>query len=89
MSQIELNEDKPQVTEVTVNYHGGGKVALESYGGLSSEYGGSVSRKYAIPVEWDEEQVKIFELEKLFELREELDPIMQEEYDNLIAQRKY
>lgn len=87
-----LNESvpkPPQVTEVTVHYHGGGKVALEEYGKESYEYGASVSRKYAIPPHWTESQVRDFEVERILDIRENIDPLLQEDRDELIKARRF
>ena len=81
--------DIPVVTEITVSYSGGVKVAIEDYGKKSGDATVFLSRKYAIPRTWDEDQVKIFELEKIIEIREELDPILQEEHDNFMSQRVF
>jgi hypothetical protein len=79
-------EIEPKVTEIRVQYNGGGKVAIEDYGGESYSYGASVSRNYQIPVDWDEQQVKDFELLKVLEIRENLEPLLQEEHDDLVHQ---
>lgn len=80
---------EPVVTEITVSYSGGVKVAIEDYGKKSGDSTVFLARKYAIPPTWEEDQVKIFEMEKILEIREELDPILQEEHDNFMAQRRF
>lgn len=82
-------QDEPQVTEVRVHYHGGGKVALEEYGKESYEYGASVSRTYTVPSDWTEQQVKDFEILKTLDIRENLDDLLQSERDALMAARRF
>lgn len=50
----------PQVIEVAVNFHGSGKVAIQSYGKETTEFGGSITKRYAIPEDWTPEQVDEF-----------------------------
>lgn len=77
---------EPQVIEIAVNFNGGGKVAIKEYGKISSEYGASITRRYAIPADMTEADVAAFELEKVMELREQLEPILQAEFDERIVQ---
>lgn len=79
-----MSSSEPKVVEVTVHYHGGGKVAIEDYGGESYSYGASASRKYTVPIDWTEDQVADFELQKVLEIRDNLDPLLQVERDALI-----
>lgn len=81
--------DEPQVVEITVNFHGGGKVAIKEYGKISSEYGASFSRRYTIPADWTEEQVAVFEVEKALDLHDQLEPILQQEFDERYEQRDW
>lgn len=80
---------EPRVTEVTVNFHAGGKVAIKEYGKISSEYGASLSRRYSVPEDWTEEQIAEFELLKVLELREQLEPVLQAEFDERYDQRDW
>jgi hypothetical protein len=77
--------EEPVVTEIHVHYHGGGKVAIEDYGGESYDYGASVSRHYTIPPGWTEQQVKDFELQQTLDIRDNIDPLLQVERDALVA----
>ncbi len=81
--------DQPQVTQITVNYNGSGKVAIMEYGKITSGYGASVSRTYTVPDDWDDTQVKDFELAKLEELRLEVEPILQAEFEDRYEQRNW
>jgi hypothetical protein len=80
---------EPQIKEITVNFHGGGKVAIVDYGKLSSEYGGSITRTYSIPEGMTEEDVAIFEVEKVLELKEQLEPVLQAEFDERYERREW
>lgn len=84
-----MSKVEPQVMEVNVNYNAGGKVALEEYGAESYGYGASVSRKYAVPADWTEQEIKDFELTQILDIRQNIDPLLQEERDALMAARKY
>jgi hypothetical protein len=72
---------EPRIKEIRVHYGGGGKVALKDFGKLSSEYSANITRAYEVPGDWTEEQIKIFELETLANIEENLSPILQDEYD--------
>lgn len=80
---------EPKVTQVTVNFNGSGKVAIMEYGKITSGYGASISRSYAIPEDWDEAQVAVFELEKIKELHDALDPVLQDEFEQRYRQRDW
>lgn len=84
-----MADSQPQVVEITVNFHGGGKVAIKEYGKISSEYGASISRRYTIPEGWSDDEVAAFELEKVLELREQLEPVLQGECDERYEQRDW
>jgi hypothetical protein len=77
---------EPKVIEVSVNYNGSGKVAMEDYGGESYGYGASASRKYVVPPDWSEQDVADFELQKILEIKDNLEPFLQEERDALVSQ---
>lgn len=79
----------PVATDIRVHYHAGGKVAIEEYGKESYEYGASVSRSFTIPDGWTTDQVELFTLEQTLKIRDELDPLLQEERDSLMAARKF
>lgn len=80
---------EPRVTQVSVNFNGSGKVAIKDYGKINSGYGASISRTYEIPEDWDEAQVAAFELEKLAELHDALEPVLQTEFDERYRQRDW
>lgn len=80
---------EPRVIEVTAHFHGGGKVAIMDYGKISSDYGASLTRKYAIPEDWTEDQVAEFELTKVLELHDQLEPFLQQEFDERYEQRNW
>ena len=72
---------QPQCIETGMHFGGGGKVAIIDFGKVSSDYSMHISRKYAVPEHWTEEQVGTFELTKLAELREMLDPLLDHEFN--------
>ena len=80
---------KPQVLEVTVNFSGGGKVQIVDYGRINSDYHASITRKYSIPPDWSEAEVEVFELEKISELHDQLEPVLQQEFDERYKQRNW
>jgi hypothetical protein len=81
--------EQPRIVEVSVNFNGGGKVAIVDFGKLSSDYGASISRRYAIPESMSEEDIAIFEVEKVLELKEQLEPILQAEFDERYERREW
>lgn len=77
---------EPQCVEATVSSSVGGKIQLVEYGKLSNSFNYSINRRYTIPEDWSEEDVERFQLEKLIEFREKLEPIAQAEQDDLLGQ---
>ncbi len=84
-----IDGDEPVPLEVTVSYSGSVKVAIEEYGKKTADAGVFVSRKYAVPPHWNEQQIKTFEIGKILDLKDELEPILQEDHDSFMAQRKF
>jgi hypothetical protein len=80
--------EEPQIIEVNVHYSGDGKIAIENYGKESSGYSMSLSQRFAIPVNWTEEQALEFQLGKVLELKEAIEPILQEERDLRVGARR-
>lgn len=70
-----------KVIEVAINCTAGGKVAIEKYGNITSDYGISHSLKFQIPEDWTEEQAKEFQAEQYAELRGIVDAYAQLEHD--------
>lgn len=81
--------DEPRCIEVSVQYSGGGKVAIKEYGKISSNWGVSMSRRYEVPADWDEDQIAEFQVTKRDELKELVDPIDNEEFNERYAQRDW
>jgi hypothetical protein len=79
---------EPKVTAVRVNFGGGGKVALAPYSAITSDYHVSISRDYVIPEVWTDEEVAAFELEKIAEIRAQVDPILDREFEERWNQRR-
>ena len=78
---------EPQVIETTINRGGGGKVAIMEYGKIGSDYHVSITRKYAIPEDWTEDDFNEFEATKLKEFKDRLDPVLDEEFEERWSQR--
>jgi hypothetical protein len=83
------SQPQPQIIEVNVHYGGDGKVAIEDYGKESSGYSMSLSQRYAIPASWSEEEALAFQMAKVLELKETVEPILQEERDLRMAARVF
>lgn len=73
------------VKEITVSTSVGGNIQIIKYE-ASSNYHYSITEKYE--GEWTPEEAEEFEIGKIDELRERLDPIAQSEVDELLEQKK-
>lgn len=78
---------EPQCIESRIHRGGDGKVAIMEYGKVSSGYSVNITRSYAIPADWTEEQVTAFEEAKLAEFKERLDPVLDAEFEERWNQR--
>lgn len=79
--------DEPKCIEVSSWVSTGGKVQLVKFE-LNADYSFGESRKYSIPEGWTEQQVSEFHYEKTIELRGQIEPLAQQELDDLIAQKQ-
>lgn len=77
---------EPQVVEVSINRGGGGKVAILSYGNITSDYHASITRRYAIPEDWDDDAVRDFEDKVLGDLKPRVDEILDAEFEERWSQ---
>lgn len=77
---------EPKCTEVTVSCSVGGKVQIVRFE-YTADFHYSMSRKYAVPENWDETEVNVFQINKTADLRAELEQVAQAEMDDLISQR--
>jgi hypothetical protein len=81
--------DTPRILKTSVNYSGGGKVAIKDFGKISSDYYAAITRQWQVPADWTEDQVAVFELEQIEALREQLDPVLQSEFDMRYDRREW
>ena len=75
----------PRVTEVKVGTSVGGKICLENYVQWQ-DYGYYGSRTYA--VDMTEEEAAAFQRDKTIDLRTELEPLADAEYEHLMEARE-
>lgn len=80
-------KSEPECTQVSVQWNIGGKVAIEEYGAVTSNYGASMSRTFTIPADWTQEQIDDFQIEERQRLEDLLEPIDQANIDLRYAQR--
>jgi len=76
----------PVCTEVSVSASVGGKVQIVKFE-YTADFHYSMSRKYSVPEEWSDKEVKDFQQDKTIDLRSNLEGIAQAELDELIKQR--
>lgn len=70
----------PQIIESRIHFGGGGKVAIIDFGRVGSDYSCNITRTYAIPADWTDEQVTAFEDAEVAKLKERIDPILDAEF---------
>lgn len=80
---------QPKCTDIRIHRGGGGKVAIIDYGRVSSDYSVSISRAYAIPEGWTDEQVTDFEDRVLAEFKDRIDPILDAEFQERWNQKMW
>jgi hypothetical protein len=78
--------EEPKLKEVTVTTSRAGKVAIRSYGNITSDYFISIGRTFDIPESWTNEQAEEFQLEEERRMSEIVDERDQEEYDGRYQQ---
>jgi len=76
----------PICTEVSVSASVGGKVQIVKFE-YSADFHYSMSRKFTVPEDWDEKEIKNFQTDRTLALREDLENIAQAEMNELIKQR--
>jgi hypothetical protein len=77
---------EPKCITINVSARSEGKVALVSYGNLSSGFSFMVSQGYEVPDDWTEADVDEFRARRLTELHSELDERATDEYLALFKQ---
>jgi hypothetical protein len=80
---------EPRCIEISVQASGGGKVAIKEYGKITSNWGVSMSRRFEIPEDWDQEQIDEFQIDQRQHLRDLIEPVDQAEFDERYAQRDW
>lgn len=87
--EVAKETNEPVCVEASTHWGISGKVAIVDYGKHSSEYSGSMSRRYVIPPDWTEEQIDEFQLAKRQHLEDLLEPIDQHHYDERIKEANW
>lgn len=77
---------QPKLVQVGVTRSMGGKVAIRSYGNVTSEYFVSHTKSWSVPAGMTESEVDKFRAERDAELREEVDVLAQREHDERFEQ---
>lgn len=77
---------EPKCVEITATVSLSGKVQIVRYEN-DQGYFFSLGGKWMVPEDWTDEQVEQFRLEKLAELRVELEAPAQDEIDNMMELR--
>lgn len=80
------SKEEPRLVEFSVASSAGGKVQIEEYGKITSDYFVSFSQKFAIPEDWSRDEAEIFQVRQHAELRELVDGLAQEEFDQRFEQ---
>ena len=78
--------DQPRIIEVGASVSTGGKIQLKKYE-LSADYFFNLNAKWAIPEGMSEEDAESFRYEQVLRMRKELEPIAQQEIDDLMEQK--
>lgn len=86
MANAKAPKEQPVCTEVTCSSSVGGKVQIVKFE-YTADYHFSITRKYAIPDGWTEDDVDAFQRDKVIELRGQLEPIDEAEMSELLKQR--
>ena len=84
-----VKKQEPKCVEVSVQWSTGGKVAIQSYGNVTSNYGASLSRRYALPDGMTDKEIDSFQVAKRQELQDLLEPVDQAAFDERFAQRDF
>lgn len=77
---------EPRCTEATVSSSVGGKVQIVKFE-YSQDFHYSFTRKYDVPENWTEQDVKDFQQDKVVELRTQLEGLANAEVEELMKQR--
>lgn len=80
---------QPKCTETRIHRGGGGKVAIIDYGRVGSDYSVNITRTYEVPPGWDDAQVTKFEDEQLKILKDRIDPLLDDEFQERWDQKMW
>lgn len=72
--------ESPTARSISVTFSGGGKVAIRSYGNITSDYFHSANETWDIPPDWTPEQIAEFRAERRAALKAELEPELDKEF---------
>jgi hypothetical protein len=81
-----MSKSQPKLIEVSINASAGGKVAIEEYAKIASDYTVNMSRRFQIPEDWTVEEAKEFHLKERAELRAIVDKMADEEFEERFGQ---
>lgn len=79
-------QTEPICTEILVSSSIGGKVQIVKYE-YTADFHYSMSRKYDVPSEWTEQDVKDFQQDRTIELRSQVEGFAETEMEELLKQR--
>jgi hypothetical protein len=82
-----MSDETPRLIEVGVSVSNGGKIQLKKFE-FSSDYHFHLSGKWTAPEDWTDQQAEEFRHEQVLRLKAELEPIVQEEIDDLLEQKR-
>lgn len=72
------DKKQPRCVEVSASYSAGGKVSIEKYD-WSSDWHGSMSRRFEIPEGWTDEEIEAFQYTQFQAIYDVVDAIDTEE----------
>lgn len=78
--------DKPELIEAGASVSMGGKIQLKKYE-ISTDYHFHISGKWSMPEGMTDSDAEKFRYEQVLRLRQELEPIVQSEIDDLFQQK--
>lgn len=86
MAEKAVVKSKPTLMEVGVSVSTGGKIQIKKYE-VNCDYHFTLSGKWAVPEDMTEDQAADFRHEQILRLRQEIEPIAQEEVNDLMSQK--
>lgn len=80
------DDKQPVCTEIVCSSSVGGKVQIVKFE-YSADYHFSMTRKYDAPEGWSEDDIRDFQIDKIIQLRGQLEEIADAEMAELLRQR--